>query len=237
MKKITDIDDIKITEVDAHEIEKLTRQQRKSQAWFAHRKGRITASIFKDVCVSKKLKVSSLVQKIFKPRKINSAAITYGIENEDHAKQALVAALSQHHINGRLEDCGLMISSHYPYLGCSPDGLYFCECHKPALVEVKCLYSMKDCDPTRLAEEGQQQKDFCLTRSGTLKETHRYYYQVQAQLNLNLIDSNLCYFFVFVDKGGCLVEVQRDNDFLNNHECIFRAFFSDIVLPRIVGGF
>ncbi|XP_064482706.1 uncharacterized protein LOC135395422 [Ornithodoros turicata] len=232
-----ELDNIKISRRDAEEIEKLTRLQRKSPAWFAHRKGRITASIFKDVCASKQVKVSSLLQKNFCSQNIRSPAIYYGIENEARAKDSLFALLSQHHANGRIEDCGLMISPRYPYLGCSPDGVYYCDCHEPALVEVKCLYTMRDADPTTLAENGQNQKDFCLTRDGTLKQSHRYYYQVQAQLHLNLVDSKRCYFFLFVERGGHLVEVERDEEFMMCHESSVRAFFTDIVLPRLVSGF
>lgn len=42
-----------ITGDDARTTEITTRSQRDSPLWFLHRKGRVTASIFRDVCRSK----------------------------------------------------------------------------------------------------------------------------------------------------------------------------------------
>ncbi|KAH9359924.1 hypothetical protein HPB48_021425 [Haemaphysalis longicornis] len=141
---------LSITEQDAKAIEQATCGQRSAPLWFSHRKGRVTASIFKDVCRSKKARCTTLVNRIFNAKTINAPAVQYGIANEAVAKERLLGYLEGLHSNARIEDCGLMINPKYPLLGCSPDGIFRCECHEPSLVEVKCLYSLRDCNPSEL---------------------------------------------------------------------------------------
>lgn len=94
---------------------------------------------------------------------VNTAAIQYGIENENLAKERALAALQHSHRNGRLEECGLMISPEFPFLGCSPDGVFRCGCHEQALLAVKCLYNLRDANPTSIVGEGQKKKQFAWT--------------------------------------------------------------------------
>lgn len=225
---------IQIDEADALQIEAVTRRQRDCPEWIFLRRGMITASVFKDVCSSKRMKVNSLVNRILRPSLLNTPAIRYGVENEAVAMQHLKAVLQLTHRNVTVQQCGLMICLEHPFLGCSPDGIVYCECHRPALVEVKFIYALKDVDPVRIAEEGQQLTNFCLRRDGTLKENHKYHYQVQAQLHLNLFDIDLCYFYLHVDKGGHLLEIKKDEEFMSTHISNLRSFFKDIILPRLI---
>ncbi|XP_037514635.1 uncharacterized protein LOC119391001 isoform X2 [Rhipicephalus sanguineus] len=180
------VDKFMITEAEARRIECSTRTQANNPLWHQHRKGRVTASIFKDVCRSKRVRCTTLFNKIMSLRPLNVPAVLYGVANEPVAKERLLEHLQTTHTNARIEACGLMVHPNYPLLGCSPDGIFLCDCHDPALVEVKCLFSLRDCSPQDLVAEGQKRKGFCLTANGTLKESHAYYYQVQAQLHLNL---------------------------------------------------
>lgn len=227
---------ISVTEQDAKAIEQATCGQRCAPLWFCHRKGRVTASIFKDVCRSKKVQCTTLINRIFNSRKINAPPVQYGIANESVAKERLLGYLRGLHLNARIEDCGLMINPKYPLLGCSPDGVFRCDCHAPALVEVKCLYSLRDCNPADLLAEGQKKNGFCLSADGRLKVTHAYYYQVQAQLHLNLENIQQCYFYVHVEGGGHLVEVRREEDFMEIHNPSVETFIREIVMPRIILG-
>lgn len=65
-----------------------------------------------------------------------------------------------------------MINNKYPLLDCSPDGIFRCDCHELPLAEVKCLYSLRDCNPTDLVAEGQKKNGFCLSVDGQVKITH-----------------------------------------------------------------
>lgn len=227
------IDRIHITLEDARAIEVATRQQRKCPAWFRHRKGLITASNFKAVCRSKTAKHSALINKILRPMQVNTAATQYGIENENLAKERALAALQQSHRNGRLEECGLMISPEHPFLGCSPDGVFRCDCHEPALLEVKCLYNLRDANPASIVAEGQKEKTFCLDNHGNLKENHQYYYQVQAQLHLNLLGCSLCYLYLHVEKGGIILAIEKNLEFMETNKNTLKHFFQTVILPRI----
>ncbi|XP_064472400.1 uncharacterized protein LOC135386417 [Ornithodoros turicata] len=224
---------LRITNEDSQAIEAATRQQRNSSAWFEHRKGRITASIFKEVCASRMTKCTSLINKIFRPTFINTAAVQYGIENEESAKRTALEIFSLSHQNARMEDCGLMVPPSYPYLGCSPDALLHCDCHAPAVLEVKCIYSLKSVDPSSMIEEGQKLAHFCLDSHGQMKHTHKYYYQVQAQIHLNTAGCDMCYLYLHVDKGGLLVPIEKDNEFMVHKKPKLEEFFTKIVLPRL----
>lgn len=100
------------------------------------REGRVTASIFKDVCRSKRVRCTTLFNKIMSLRPLNVPAVLYGVANEPVAKERLLEHLQTTHTNARIEACGLMVHPNYPLLGCSPDGIFLCDCHDPALVEV-----------------------------------------------------------------------------------------------------
>lgn len=130
-----------IAETEAKRIESSTRTQANNPLWHQHRKGRITASIFKDVCQSKQVRCTTPLNKIMSPHPFNMPAVLYGVANEHVAKEWLLEHLQTTHSNARIVACGLMVNPNYPLLSCSPDGIFLCECHDPALVEVKCLLS------------------------------------------------------------------------------------------------
>ncbi|XP_077557410.1 uncharacterized protein LOC144172637 [Haemaphysalis longicornis] len=218
---------LSVTEYEANRIEVATRGQQGCPAWFRHRKGRITASIFKDVCLSKRVKCATLVNKMLKPRPLNTPAVQYGIRTEPEAKRRLLGYLSASHTNARLEDCGLMIHPDYPFFGCSPDAVFYCDCHEPALVE--------HCEPKDLLEAGKQMSDFCFTKEGTLKLTHAYYYQVQAQLHLNLKGISTCFFYYHLPKGqGPILRIVRDEAFMDTNIESLNSFMREIILPRMI---
>ncbi|CAN7975723.1 unnamed protein product, partial [Ixodes persulcatus] len=226
---------LSITKEEAHRIEVTTRNQHGCPAWFRHRKGRITASIFKDICRSKRVKCATLVNKMLKPRPLNTPAVQYSIRTEPEAKRKLLGYLSTSHTNARLEDCGLMIHPDYPFFGCSPDAVFYCDCHEPALVEVKRSNVLQHCEPKDLLEAGKKMSDICFTKEGTLKLTHAYYYQVQAQLHLNLMDISTCYFYYHLPKGrGPILRIFRDESFMNSNIASLNSFMLDIILPRML---
>ena len=77
-----------ITKGEADYLEHSTTLQSRSAVWFAHRKGRITASKFKDVCHTRiaspsKSVVHSILQR---GPKVTSAAMEWGVKNEALAK-------------------------------------------------------------------------------------------------------------------------------------------------------
>uniref|UniRef100_A0A6P7H9S3 Uncharacterized protein LOC114349228 n=1 Tax=Diabrotica virgifera virgifera TaxID=50390 RepID=A0A6P7H9S3_DIAVI len=74
---------MEVTQNIRREIEDKTQDQRKCAEWYRQRTGRVTASIFKDVCRTNVEKPSfSLIKSICYPRKISTRAIRWGINHE-----------------------------------------------------------------------------------------------------------------------------------------------------------
>ena len=74
----------------------------------------------------------------------------------------------------------LFLSSAYPYLGASPDGIVSCSCCGVGCLEIKCPY----CDREKRIDSIVQ-KSSCVEKVNgnyILKENHQYFYQIQAQL-------------------------------------------------------
>ena len=60
----------------------------------------------------------------------------------------------------------------------SPDGIFNCKCQDPLVVEVKCLYRLKEMTNGDYIDT---QNDTCLFPDHSLKKSHAYYHQVQLQ--------------------------------------------------------
>lgn len=97
-------------------------------------------------------------------------------------------------------------------------------------------FKLRDCSPHDLVADGQKRKGFCVTANETLKESHAYHYQVQAQLHLSLDNIKKCYFYLHAEGGGHLAVVERDESFIETHKDSLKAFVKDTVLPRVILG-
>ena len=83
------------------------------------------------------------------------------------------------HSNLLVVDAGLFLSSTYPCLGASPDGIASCSCYGVGCLEIKCPY----CDREKNIDNIVQ-KSLCIVKVNNciLKENHHYFYQIQLQL-------------------------------------------------------
>ena len=68
-------------------------------------------------------------------------ALEWGRLKADIARKAYISAVSHRNKSFEVRPTGLHLHSDYPYLGASPDGLVYCLCCGPGLVEIKCPYS------------------------------------------------------------------------------------------------
>ncbi|KYM97059.1 hypothetical protein ALC62_12260 [Cyphomyrmex costatus] len=112
------------------EIECNTKKQSDSEFWLSLRKVMLTASNFGTV--SRKRPTTScamLVKNILFPPIIDTAAMKYGRDMEEMAKQNLSEILKKD-----IKPCGLFIDPDNPWLGASPDGLH----DEDGLVQIKC---------------------------------------------------------------------------------------------------
>lgn len=127
-------------------VEELTRDQSGSEMWFWYRAGRVAASRMKSVCKTSEANPSiSLVKSVCYPdsSKFASLATKWGCEHKKVAREQFLDVMSQLHENCVIEDSGFIISTDYPYIGASHDGILKCDCCGSFCVEIKCLYFVR----------------------------------------------------------------------------------------------
>ena len=173
--------DITISNADVINVEKATREQSKSAAWFNQRAGRVTASRMKAVCSTDPAYPSQcLIMQICYPQqtKFTSTATTWDA--------SMKLQLKLHICKGSNDsfsccDSGLMISSSHPFLAATPDhadGIVDCTCCGMGILEIKCPYCIRQDDPgTAPCFEGDMLKKIICTIT---KCNHSYLHVVQS---------------------------------------------------------
>ncbi|KAJ8944604.1 hypothetical protein NQ314_009439 [Rhamnusium bicolor] len=120
-----------VTQEMKTEIERRTQGQRKSEEWYRQRSGRITASMFKNVCHSSIINPSlSLIKSVCYPQKVcfSTKETRWGIEHEVTAIHSYYSNMHENHENFIVNNVGLVVSEKWPQLGATPDGLVYCDC-------------------------------------------------------------------------------------------------------------
>ena len=149
-----------------------------------------------------------------------------GQTKEDVARKAYIEAVSPNHTCFKVTQTGLHLHPSYPYLGASPDGIIKCSCCGLGLLEIKCPYSKRDVDVSRISDPKFYLKD---TASGLeLDRNHDYYMQVQGQLFI--CNYNYCDFVCWSPKGMHIERIQQDPSiFLSIVPKLCKFFFKFIV--------
>ena len=197
-------------EVKRVEIE--TRGQSGNKMWFDQREGRITASNFhtyhtkmESILKSRKRGKNTYTPLVFdilnKSDDISHLSqIKWGIEHEKDAIKSFLSDVASKHANGMngFKQCGLFVKHDYAFLAASPDGLFVCDCCSPAILEVKCPFSVKEENINLKA--AYKHVDFLEEVDGSprLKHTHKYYTQMQVQMWVTGTKSWVLY---CLDKG------------------------------------
>ncbi|KYM96447.1 hypothetical protein ALC62_12895 [Cyphomyrmex costatus] len=115
------------------DLERLTIDRRESGRWFSLRDKRLTASNFGPICrMRPTTSCAATVKNILYPPLVDTAAMKYGRDREEVAKNQLAVKL-----NKKIESCGFFIDSENPCLGYTPDGLI----DDDGVVEIKCPQS------------------------------------------------------------------------------------------------
>ena len=102
----------------------------------------------------------------------------------------------------------MFVHPEYPFLCTSPDGLI----GEDGLLEIKCPYSARNSNS--LIETVEQKHDIGLKVKENrlfLPSTHKYYYQVQGQLEIT--NRQWCDLFVWSPKDTQIIHIQRDVNF------------------------
>ncbi|XP_046972719.1 uncharacterized protein LOC124539378 [Vanessa cardui] len=151
------IGNVNITDATITKVETQTRNQFKSRLWNELRYGRITASRAFDVSRCKTFD-GTLISLIMGGQIPDTPAMKRGRILEDSVRQTLKQVL-----NKNIRKCGLILSSKYPMIAGSPDGI--CQDY---IIEIKC--------PTTAKTNLNYIKDG--------KPTEKYYIQIQIQMYL-----------------------------------------------------
>ncbi|KYN21748.1 hypothetical protein ALC57_05874, partial [Trachymyrmex cornetzi] len=208
------------------QIEHDTKDQSNCELWKVTRNGMLTASNFGIVCrMRSTTSCATTVKNILFPPFIDTAAIKYGRDMEEMAKQDLAVQLKK-----QIKPCGLFIDRDNPWLGATPDGLL----DEDGLVEIKCPLSAENLSAEEAVETLSRLKSMFDEKNGNkMNKNHHYFYQVQGQLNIT--QRKYCIFAIWTPKSVKTVRVDRDIDFWKNKMLPFLTrFYLECMLPEIV---
>ena len=224
----------KISEENQKQIETSTIGQAENPVWMKQRLGRLTASFFGEVIRRKNTTpCAALVKRILYPTKINAPSVRWGSEHEPTARKEYMTKTGNF-----VRECGLYVDESHPWLAASPDGVIFCpRDNTQGLLEIKCPYTAGatlKISPVEAATH-KDCKGFCSALQGNelrLKESHKFYYQVQGQLHITKFQ--WCDFVIWTPSGMYIERIRRDDDFWT--DSMFpklKYFFFNCLLPGI----
>ncbi|XP_075556529.1 uncharacterized protein LOC142588576 [Dermacentor variabilis] len=205
------------------EIEEHTRGQADNCTWHVERQMRLTVSNFYAVCRRREsTPCDALVKSLLYKNSFTSAALEHGKQQEQVAVR-----LYEEETGTRVQPCGLFVDQEYGFLAASPDGLVGSD----GILEVKCPFTAKEMEPCEAAKKFNQRSQ--ILEPPALSNSHRYYYQVQGQLNIT--KRSFCHFVVYTSKGIHVQRIEREESFWKLKMLPFLIrFYRDCLLPEIV---
>ena len=67
--------------------------------------------------------------------------LKWGRQSEENARQDYkMMEMKKSHVHFEVQKAGLLISTKYPFLGATPNGIVSCSCCRTGLLEIKCPY-------------------------------------------------------------------------------------------------
>ncbi len=213
-------------------IEQNTRGQCDNPTWFNMRKNRLTSSNFGAVCKRKSNTHDKFIKEtLLNPKDIsNVPPVKYGLENEMKAAQIYEKNMTSSRNQITLMQCGTIINPRMPWLSTSPDRKVLGNVFGPAIVEIKCPYTLRNLKPKEACKDPNF---FCSLVDGkpTLKKDHNYYYQIQGQLGICGLP--WCDFVVFFQRGLIIERILFDRAFWSQMASQLTVFYHEHMLPII----
>lgn len=168
----------------------MTRQQgtddTSANIWLAERRKRITGSNVGGIAKRRSAtKVANKVKELLYTTFRGNAATRWGTLQEPVSQSRYLRQLSSMSPGISVQNSGLVISSDYPWLAASPDGLVEDPQHSPSkgIVEFKNPYAARD---MTIHDAVTKLKNFCLKQDQdgliSLRPSHSYFYQIQATM-------------------------------------------------------
>ena len=122
--------------------------------------------------------MTNLVKRKLRQSFFGNAVTRYGLEHEGDAVQEYCARKSGYDPLFAVRPSGLVVSTDYPFLACSLDGIVLSSTGR-GLLEVKCPFRCRN--RTLLDVATASKSTFCLVPEDgklCLSRRHTYYYQV-----------------------------------------------------------
>lgn len=221
-----------VTPEQKSHIEEQTRDQANCEAWYRHRKPRITASKCKRAFLKPTTSPTKAMKEIMG---MNSTVSTSFMKDGQLSECGIIENYSE--IKGvKVSKCGLFISEQYPFLAASPDGLVGAD----GLVEAKKIHPREN-ETLHQALLRLHICKPCQENPGELvvNENHRYFFQVQQQL---LCTPRSWGDFVASDGKSFYIErLTFDEKFWEQRIKKLETFYNDTILlelayPRVKKG-
>eukprot|EP00112_Aurelia_sp_Birch-Aquarium-sp1_P013301 Seg2818.2 transcript_id=Seg2818.2/GoldUCD/mRNA.D3Y31 product="hypothetical protein" protein_id=Seg2818.2/GoldUCD/D3Y31 len=244
------LENFTISPHEVDEIESLTKSQSHSENWKIHRKGLITSTKLQDV-VSRQTNIDkdpmksgdSLARQILEGGNLNKYSklpvqIEHGRVHENAARKEYTKLMVTTHENCHIESSGLVINKTNPFLAASPDNIRTCKFCGTSVVEYKCPFKNKEKHPREAFLEGNIGGIQNADGTYSLKQSHKYYYQIQGAMAATNI--KVCDFVVYTlntEMGSAgsifIVEIVFNPTFWVAVVEKVSRFFLNLVLPLV----
>lgn len=198
------------------QIEIDTREQSDSDYWYDLRKKMITSSNFGPIAKKHaKTSCQNILKSITQPGYLDTDAMKYGRQMEYTARQELEQLLFV-----KIKQAGLIIDAENECIGTSVDGLIDDWFGLDFTVEIKCPLSAADITPEQAMETISHLK-IIDKKTGKMKTSHNYYYQIQGQLHITR--RPYCLFALRTNVSIHHMIIERDEN-----------FFKKVIEPKIM---
>ena len=235
------IDRLTVNDTEAEEIAKRTVGQSMdvSGEWQRQRRGRLTASVFGEICKQKLTTgFSKLTTRLLYGKYRETKGIRYDNLHEAEARTDYLKRLLVSSPLSSVSITGIHVDTKDCWLGASPDGLVTDPSYSipNELLEIKCLLRAESTSLHDLSTEKEHCSTFCLSFKDSrlhLKHNHNYYYQIQGQLHVT--GRTWCDFFDWTprDNDYHLERIQYNPDFWKNMYPKLRYFYYNCMLPEL----
>lgn len=197
--------------------------QSKSSLWHSLRRIRITSSSCHSI-ITRKKNYEILANKMLQNRFTGNTATMYGHKMETAARRSF--SFKQ---KVQVHCCGIVISKFFPWLACSPDGVFH-ENGNWKLLEIKCPYSRKE----NLLVDRDKKISFLRyikfeNDEWSLKKRCLYFSQIQ--IAMFVLGLKICSLYIYTSKDSIKINVSRDEEFLSEMLPKLQFFYFNYMLP------
>lgn len=209
-----------------------TLDQSLCENWFKARHLRISASTnVHNIKTLNRKSIESLVSDFLNKKKIDTASTRYGLKNEPIARDKYETLY-----NCKVKRVGVIVKENQPWL-CrlcgSIDGVVIDDGCITKIVEIKCPSS---CEKKAVVNFNNKSCNVYLQfveDQLIVKHTDVYYTQMQVQMYITSM--TVCDLFNYspLPNGSCLIEVHRDEDFIQAVIIKSEQFYFQNYLPAL----